>query len=1023
MNRKKIIEKILELDPNNDIVYIDSETCKIEYSNDIIQHRSITTITGDEEIVRAYFVTKLVKELGYEKKDIELEKEYSAGRPKKITPRIDIVVKDRRTKKEKTFLFIEVKAPSKYEHDKEYIHSQLFNLSKLEDKTSPVTYLVYCTADFKYDKIYEQNIIIDYIEYSDYDNWEEKGKLALDEFPKDYGEPRKVTFVRGKYDLDKRVPKYKFDLIRKDLHDVLWGGGGTNYNEVFINLVKIFLAKIYDENNTGENEPYKFQIDYRGKNPESPEEVFIKINNLYLEGCKSYLGYTEEYIQNEGLNRRNITPNKVRYVVEQLQAISLTKNEINNSDILGDFFESIVTEGFKQDKGQFFTHGNIVKFIIYALGIDNASIHYLNKYKTLPFICDPACGSGTFLIDLMKIITHTIKRERKSEISTANDVQLFVKYKMPDDKENTWAWDYLYGVEINPDLALATKVNMVLHGDGSGNIFSKDALLPFEKYENKLKISLLANSKIYQNYSYNKEINEQFNFIISNPPFSIKLDSETKRLLPKTFLYANVGSSENLFIERWYQLLREGGQLGVVLPESVFDNAENIYIRLFIYKYFKVKYIISLPSGKNGAFLPYTPIKTSLLFLEKKTKKEVEVYEETWRVATNKYNRVKRKVNNLLSAKKYKNDNTERNILNEYLKTYLDSKDEDLSTYKLIEKNQKNIKEVDKNSEWWIFNEVSKNIDYKIFMAYTKYIGYHRTKNREFKRENMLFSVDQNGDVTFSKENPNKVLDYIRSQKDVRNEDMFYINFSDISKSICLRLDHRFYRYVFFEEPKLLASYKKRPFLFRDAILEIRNGKDVKRNFYSVNANGSLIETDYKYLTVNNIKKKGIILNDVINLMAKKGEELSAFQLEKYDLIITRSGTVGITKVFDLNNNENIFIPSGYLIIVKVNKNKIIPEFIEYLLNSLVMKKYFDVFGTGKTQKNISQIDIKRIPIPSFSINEQRKIIEDFKKNYNIYDKDIKNKQQEIYKLNQRIEEIMPQKILSAKLDIKFEED
>lgn len=361
-----------------------------------------------------------------------------------------------------------------------------------------------------------------------------------------------------------------------------------------------------------------------------------------MEGCKNYLGQSDDELKNEGLNKRNISPNKVRYVVEQLQEISLTKNEVNNNDLLGDFFESIVTEGFKQDKGQFFTHGNIVKFIIYALGIDDFAINHVNKHKSLPFVCDPACGSGTFLIDVMKIITDTIKRRRKSELSTSNDVKLFVQYKMPDVKENTWAWDYLYGVEINPDLALATKVNMVLHGDGSGNIFSKDALLPFAKYENKIKVSLLSKSKKIQNYSYSEELNEQFDFIISNPPFSIKLDNETKRLLPKKFMFADVGSSENLFIERWYQLLKEGGMLGVVLPESVFDNAENQYMRLFIYKYFKVKYLISLPSGKNGAFLPYTPIKTSLLFLQKKTKSEVKEYEKEWREAANKYNSLKR---------------------------------------------------------------------------------------------------------------------------------------------------------------------------------------------------------------------------------------------------------------------------------------------------------------------------------------------------------------------------------------------
>mgnify|MGYP000147395165 FL=1 len=875
MNRILFAQKIEKIDPKKEIVSINIDNYSIKYSDEIIQHRAITKISGDEELVRAYFVVKLVKELGYDKKDIELEKEYEAGRPKKIKPRIDILVKDRRNEKQKTFLFIEVKAPDKFEHDKEYIRSQLFELAKLEDKKSPITYLVYCTAEDKEHEIKESNIIIDYLTYSDYDDWEEKGKLALDELPKEYGEPRKVKYIRGINDLDTKVPKSKFDLIRKDLHNVLWGGGGTNYNEVFVNLVKIFLAKIYDENNTNENQPYTFQIEYKGKTPESPQEIFKKINKLYLDGCKNYLGYSEEELKNEGLNERTVSANKVRYVVEQLQGISLTKNDANQNDVLGDFFESIVTEGFKQDKGQFFTHGNIVKFIIYALGIDDFSVNQVNKYKSLPFIIDPACGSGTFLIDVMKIITATIKRRRKSEISTSKDVQLFVQYKLPDIKENTWAWDYLYGIELNPDLALATKVNMVLHGDGSGNIFARDALLPFERYENKIKVSILAKSKLIQNY-YDKEVNEQFDFVISNPPFSIKLDNDTKRLLPKTFFYAEMGSSENLFIERWYQLLKEGGKLGVVLPESVFDTGENQYIRMFLFKYFKILNIISLPSGKDGAFLPYTPIKTSLLFAEKKTKAEVKEWEKEWRELSNEYAKLKRKINSIIESKEDSKEN--RELIKKYLKTYFNEGDSKLTVQELLEKHKEDIKEIDKNQEWWIFSEISKKFDYKIFIAHTKNLGYHRTKNREFKRENELFSPDERFYVSYDLNNPKTILDFIKSKKNINEPDRFYIRFSDIAKSISLRLDHRFYRYKIFEEPLILSSYKKKPILLREVIQDIRNGKDVQRDSYSVDANGSIIETDYKYITVNNIKEEGFVMDEIINLMTKTGEELSKFK-------------------------------------------------------------------------------------------------------------------------------------------------
>jgi type I restriction enzyme M protein len=57
------------------------------------------------------------------------------------------------------------------------------------------------------------------------------------------------------------------------------------------------------------------------------------------------------------------------------------------------------------------------------------------------------------------------------------------------------------------------------------------------------------------------------------------------------------------------------------LPESVFDTTENKHIRLFIYKYFEIKAIVSLP---QLTFQPFTSTKTSLLFARKKTEKEIE---------------------------------------------------------------------------------------------------------------------------------------------------------------------------------------------------------------------------------------------------------------------------------------------------------------------------------------------------------------------------------------------------------------
>ncbi len=54
---------------------------------------------------------------------------------------------------------------------------------------------------------------------------------------------------------------------------------------------------------------------------------------------------------------------------------------------------------------------------------------------------------------------------------------------MPNNQEHRWAQKYIYAIEHNFELGTATKVNMILHGDGSTNVFVKDGLLPFRFYQ------------------------------------------------------------------------------------------------------------------------------------------------------------------------------------------------------------------------------------------------------------------------------------------------------------------------------------------------------------------------------------------------------------------------------------------------------------------------------------------------------------------------------------------------------------
>jgi type I restriction enzyme, S subunit len=184
-----------------------------------------------------------------------------------------------------------------------------------------------------------------------------------------------------------------------------------------------------------------------------------------------------------------------------------------------------------------------------------------------------------------------------------------------------------------------------------------------------------------------------------------------------------------------------------------------------------------------------------------------------------------------------------------------------------------------------------------------------------------------------------------------------------------LRLD---YRFLEFAENKLPIETTP----FRKFIVKLNNGKDVsKENYVSFN------ESDIIYPTVNNFKNSELGLNSVTFIDDDWLEENSS-TLVTDDVIISRSGTVGITFVWNEDEINRIFkrnitaVPSGYLIVVQIDKDRLLPQFVKYYFSTELMKKYFSVFGVGKSQKNIAQPEILSIPIPNLSIEIQRKIVE-----------------------------------------------
>lgn len=117
--------------------------------------------------------------------------------------------------------------------------------------------------------------------------------------------------------------------------------------------------------------------------------------------------------------------------------------------------------------------------------------------------------------------------------------------------------------------------------------------------------------------------NNYFDMAIGNPPFSNQRNKiyDTK-ILKFYFLRKKKQSIEILFLERFIQLVKEGGQIRIILPINIFSNTNLQYVRNFIILNLKIEAIVSLPRNifKN------TSAKTAILFGVKHHNKMFELF-------------------------------------------------------------------------------------------------------------------------------------------------------------------------------------------------------------------------------------------------------------------------------------------------------------------------------------------------------------------------------------------------------------
>lgn len=647
-------------------IEIDFERQNINYGNSIIaESRTTQNFSQPENFVVLECVDRLLIK-GYKPQNIVLEKTWPSGHG--TSGRLDICV----NREDGTpYMLIECKTYGKeYNKESAKIHKdggQLFTYFQLSGGKADVIMLY--ASELKGDKYIYVNEIIkiedDYRNGDVKDIYEKWNKLTkdngiFDSWVQPYNFQSKALTKEQLKEIKAEDSSFIFNRFLEILRHNVVSDKGNAFNKIFT----LFLCKVYDETTTEEGEELKFQW-LEGR--DNHVDFQLRLTDLYSKGMKKFLDRTVSDFNNEDFDKRcaNLNEDTKQYLLREVNKLRLEKNnefaikEVYDNvsfeenakvvkevveliqgyrirynkrqQYLSDFFELLLTTGLKQEAGQYFTPVPIAQFIIKSLPLDSIMAEKLSRKdgEILPYMIDYAAGSGHFITEFMHEIQDIINNCDTSKYIEETRKHLINWQNCHFD----WATDYVYGIEKDYRLVKVGKVGCYLHGDGLANVILSDGLANFyNNKEYKGKLRKLIND--------GQKDNQQFDIILSNPPYSVSSFRQTTRdyYTEQDFelynsLTDNSSEIECLFVERTKQLLKDGGIAGVILPSSILSNS-GVYTktREIILQYFDIVSIAELGSNTFMA----TNTNTVVLFLRRRdnyfainTKVAVDTYFRT----------------------------------------------------------------------------------------------------------------------------------------------------------------------------------------------------------------------------------------------------------------------------------------------------------------------------------------------------------------------------------------------------------
>lgn len=399
----------------------------------------------------------------------------------------------------------------------------------------------------------------------------------------------------------------------KRCHDYLYGN--QNRKDAFWQLLYLIFAKILDEQQSSRD----FFVGATERNTaEGEKRIAKRIHALFARAKEKF----DDVFTGE--EKIELKDRALAYIAAELSRYSLLSTD---TDAKGLAYEAITSTTMKRERGQFFTPRNVIRMMV-----EMADPQQRAK------VLDPACGSGGFLVIALTHVRKTFLREANCPHP---DQPLPKELKTVDKKVRAYSRECLWGLDVDPDLRKAARMNMVMNNDGHGNIFEANSLeLVAAKHPDASERARGFLTDQMNEFVQKSGGLASFDFVFTNPPFGSKIpveDTDILRAFDLGHTWKKNGDTwskgelqkkvppEILFIEACFRFLKPGtGVMALVLPNGILGNPgeQMEFVRWWMLRNAELLASVDLPAE---AFLPQVSVQASCVFLRRRALDELRL--------------------------------------------------------------------------------------------------------------------------------------------------------------------------------------------------------------------------------------------------------------------------------------------------------------------------------------------------------------------------------------------------------------